>query len=148
MKSLHELVYEKLHIDKNSKLKAPLKIEPVDSTVERNITVAMRESTPSKEMSHERKMKEYMQKGSKPSRLVNDIKDNKKLINRWFCAVKLEWDDAIQTFGDAVAARCGFTLEQLHGYILKLYNNLSNSRFLDMRDHYQHYLDLYHIEHN
>ena len=148
MKSLHELVYEKLHIDKNSKLKTPLKIEPVDSNVERDIRVAMRESTPGKEVAHERKMKGYMEKGSKPSRLVNDIKDNKKLINRWFCAVKLEWDDAIQTFGEAVSQRCGFTQEQLHGYILKLYNELLNSRFPDMRDHCLHYLELYHIEHN
>ena len=88
----------------------------------------------------------YMKKGSKPSILINHIKDNKKLMNRWFCAIKLEWDDAIKQFGEAVADRCEFTQEQLHGYILKLYNNLKNSRYTELRDKYKHYLNLYNIE--
>ena len=91
--------------------------------------------------SHTSKMEAYYEKGSKPERLVKSIKDESKLFNRWFVAVKMEWAEAIQEFGKALEERGIFTLPELHAYILYLYNNQHNPD-----GPYRKYLDLYHIQ--
>ena len=56
MISLHELVYEKLHLNKYTNVNKSLKIAPVDDTVYRDISIAMQEKTPSLTFAHETKM--------------------------------------------------------------------------------------------
>ena len=51
------------------------------------------------------KMKDYFNKGSKPSRLVNSIKNFTKMQRRFVCACKMKWEDAIEEFGNALIER-------------------------------------------
>ena len=149
MKSLHDLVYEKLFnqpvdeklvINKKSQVKTKVKIDP--ALIKSNkINNLMWDKSPGAAYKHRVKMEGYMRKGSKPARLVNDIKDNNKLVNRWFCAVELEWDEAIQEFGKAIENRGLATLNELHGYILYQYSR-------NHKKNIKNYLDLYNIDYD
>lgn len=67
------------------------------------------------------KMSGYLHKGSKPSRLVNSIKDNGKLERRFSAAIDMGWDEAIEEFGQALIDRKIYSEEQIIYYIyLKL----------------------------
>ena len=145
MKTLKEIVLEKLILNKSSKKHEAEQLEPIDRNVEINIRNAIWDRNPSASYKHHEKMEGYMKKGSDPKRLIATIKDDKKLINRWYAAIDLEWDDAILSFGDAVSKRLGFKLTELHQYIYKLY---TQSRSGHMHDAYIHYLDLYNIKHD
>ena len=76
---------------------------------------------------HMNKMEAYMKKGSNPKRLVGDIENITKLLNRWLAAIYLEWDDAIDTFGNAIAERLNLTIEDLHQYICNQYRTVSGA---------------------
>ena len=154
MKSLHDLVYEKLVISNqrvNEKLvinkdivSKKIEIPDIDNDVKHRIEDLMYEKSPSALYKHMAKMEGYMKKGSKPKILVNTIKDLTKLINRWYCAIQLEWDEAIQVFGDAITDRTDITLDNLHQYILYQYKNA----YKNNAEHFKNYLDLYNIKYN
>lgn len=59
------------------------------------------------------KMKGYYNKRSDPERLVNSIKDNKKLIARWIAAIKIGWNDAIDEFEEAIFYRNLLTKKEI-----------------------------------
>ena len=122
MKSIKDCLLEKLVLNKNTKIKDKLNVGQLDmedsEKIYRKIMHFMSEKSPTKLYTHARKMEEYMKKGSDPKRLVASIKDSKKLLNRWYQAVKLEWDDAIIEFGDTINNRNIFSLEDLHKCLL------------------------------
>ena len=152
MKSLHDLVYEKLFnqpvdeklvINKKSQVKAKIKIDKdkITSTKISNLMFGYApgpNNNPAKNLS---KMEGYMRKGSKPLTLVHSIKDKTKLVNRWYAAITLDWNEAIQVFGEEIEKRGYATLEDLHGYILYQYNRNHNTSF-------KNYLDLYNIDYD
>lgn len=147
MKELNKYILEKLVIGNN--LDNPyINIKPADSKLRHKINYSIQYNSKTNKYeifyNHIQKMKEYMNKGSKPERLIATIKDNTKLLNRWMAAVELKWDDAILAFGQAIEDRNLFTLEELHSYILSGYNkDINNQNESD--GCIQHYLDLYNI---
>ena len=50
-------------------------------------------------------MKEHLNKGIKPSRLVSLIKDPNKLVNMWLAAIEIGWKDAISEFSYKILSR-------------------------------------------
>ena len=102
MKQLSIYINEKLHIDKSvktadlSNIKCP-NIFPENSDI--------------------RKMSDYHNKGSKPSRLVATIKDNEKLKRRFAVAVKMGWNEAIDEFGKALVDRNIYSQEEVDKFI-------------------------------
>lgn len=89
---------------------------------------------------HIRKMTEYMNKGSKPDRLIKSIKDISKLVCRWVAAIELDWTDAFDAFGKAIAERLNIDINVLHQYICdRTVSNKSNK-------HYRHYVDFYNLD--
>ena len=56
-------------------------------------------------------------KGSNPKTLVNSIKSNEKLGNRFAVAVHMGWTEAIKEFGDALVSRGCYTREEIDAYI-------------------------------
>ena len=64
-----------------------------------------------------------------------------KLVNRWYAAITLNWNEAIQVFGEEIEKRGYATLEDLHGYILYQYNRNHHESF-------KNYLDLYNIDYD
>lgn len=63
------------------------------------------------------KMDYYKSKGSKPSVLVNSIKNGTKLGNRFAVAVSQGWTEAITVFGDALVDRGYYSREEIDQYI-------------------------------
>ena len=54
---------------------------------------------------HIAKMKSYFNKHSDPERLINSIKDDKKLVARWIAAMLINWADAVCAFGNEIERR-------------------------------------------
>lgn len=138
MKSLKNIIQEKLVINRDTKATTQRQIEPMSSNMLSKFVDAKRNKSPRDENRHFEKMEEYQKKGSKPERLISTIKDNNKLINRWIAACVMLWDDAIQKFGEAIADRTEFSLDDLHAYVLSRYKGYK-------LDWAKHYLELYNI---
>ena len=89
---------------------------------------------------HIEKMKGYMNKGSKPDRLIKSIKDISKLVCRWVAAIELDWTDAFDAFGKAIAERLNIDINTLHQYICD--RAVKNS----YNKHLRHYVDFYNLD--
>lgn len=121
MKSINNYIIEKF------KITSDIKAEKVQSLIEKaeNFDVT-KDNKVYWEWPDNRdieKMKSYMNKGSKPERLVNSIKDNDKLQRRFRVAVELKWEDAINVFGQAIIDRNIHTEEAVLYYIKRNYIN-------------------------
>lgn len=81
------------------------------------------------------KMKGYMEKGSKPDRLKNSIKDNDKLIRRWLAAKILGWDEADHTFSVYISAYGLLTKEEIAAYSQK-YTKKEAEQMVDAAESY------------
>lgn len=147
MKRITPYIIEKLILNKQSTSIDKSKLPPIDPQVESKIENYMNSKSPSNNSAkHMDKMEGYMKKGSDPKRLIATIKDDNKLINRWYAGVKLGWDAAILEFGKAVESRLGFTLNQLHQYIMACYKRISfNSPY---KIKYEQYFDLYNLKYD
>lgn len=154
MKNLNDILVEKLNI-KNINIKADRrkikKYEDYESSIKHFFYELHFVKTPGIEYTDELRMRRYKSTNSNPKRLVNSINDNNKLVRRWLWAVYLKWDDAIYTFGSEIDKRLsnkGITLDFLHSYILWNYLKNKANNFSFRTNAYEHYLDLYNIEHN
>lgn len=103
MKNFNEYLIEKLVIDSDVKVsdKPKVKAPWIDASQRADID----------------KMNYYHNKGSKPLRLVNSIKDDGKLKRRFGVAVRMKWNEAIREFGKALVSRGIFSQEQVDAYI-------------------------------
>lgn len=73
------------------------------------------------------KMKYYRDKGSNTVRLVNSIKDDKKLVARWLAAMIIDWKDAVNTFGREIGIlRNILTKAEITAYTEKYKNQKLN----------------------
>ena len=63
-------------------------------------------------------MKYYMDKGSKPERLVATIKNKEKLVKRWNAAMDLEWVDAANVFKEEIIKRGYYDNSELMSHIV------------------------------
>ena len=142
MKSLYDLIYEKLVINRDTKEKTKVKIDKDKIKSSKVLGLMYGSGSPNNNQGKNlSKMEYYMKKGSKPLTLVHSIKDKTKLVNRWYAAITLNWNEAIQVFGEEIEKRGYATLEDLHGYILYQYNRNHHESF-------KNYLDLYNIDYD
>ena len=141
MKNLIEIINEKILINKDIQ-KQEIKVGTIDPAKKSYINRMMWVKSPSVDYQDEIKMKEYFKKGSKPQRLANSIKDINKLFRRWMVAIRMQWDECIQVFGEEIDKRQqDITLQNLHEYIFDQYKRYKNIKL--SRDKYIHYFELY-----
>lgn len=88
---------------------------------------------------HYEKMSAYKDKGSKPKRLVNSIKDNSKLVMRWLVAIDIDWIDCALVFRDEIIDREILTAEELDAYVVKKYLGAQNLK--DQKETLEKYMD-------
>ena len=149
MKNLKDILIEKLNIKDIDLSKSPKLIpyEDYENTVRSKFYELKFSKTPSIEYQDKQKMEQYRKKGSNPTRLVNSIKDNNKLVRRWLAAVFMEWDDAIKVFGNEIDKRLsekGITLNFLHSYIVWCHKQYAKYKQYGVA--YDNYLNLYNIK--
>ena len=82
------------------------------------------------------KMKGYMEKGSKPERLVNSIKDNDKLVRRWLAAKLLGWTEADGEFSYYIKYRHVLDEVELAAYSQK-YTKKEAEQMVDAAESYK-----------
>ena len=125
MKNLKSILLEKLVINKNTKVKKELSEDEVDDLIKKydhNIGLSLyydlKFKSQTAEMANKNKMKYYMDKGSKPERLVATIKNKEKLIKRWNAAMDLEWVDAANVFKEEIIKRGYYDNNELMSHIV------------------------------
>ena len=125
MKDIKTILLEKLVINKNIKVKKELSVDEIDDLIKRydhNIGLSLWHNLQFKsqtaEMTNKNKMKYYMDKGSKPERLVATIKNKEKLIKRWNAAMDLEWVDAANVFKEEIIKRGYYDNSELMSHIV------------------------------
>lgn len=130
MKSIIEFINEKLHIG-NFKKPKELSDDEINDILDKYSNIGVNPDlrreltfkTPQSEYTNNQKMKSYMDKGSKPERLVNSIKDKEKLLKRWDAAMDLEWKEAADVFKQAIIDRGYYTDEELMTWICRKVKN-------------------------
>ena len=140
MKTFNKYLLEKLILNKN--IKKSEGISSIDPKIQNKIENLMWEKSPGASYTHVDKMNGYKSKGSDPKRLVSKITNKTKLINRWWVAVTMQWNEAIKEFGNAIENKTDITLENLHQFVIKKLKNNSH------KDAYNNYLALYNIKPN
>lgn len=123
MINIGEYILEKLKISRDSKMKiedAPLLDKALDPEYVKKVAPD-RDKYIYTEPSDYAKMEAYHNKGSKPQRLVNSIKDAPKLVRRWATAISMKWDEAINVFGQAIIDRNIWDEGDVVKYLAKTY---------------------------
>ena len=128
MKSIISFIQEKLQLSKNTKVKkkkeySVVELEELAKKYNRNdVSSGLRNDsyykTPQSKWTNDSKMKAYMDKGSKPERLVASIKNQEKLIKRWVAAMDLDWEEAADVFRKEIVDRGYYTEEELFIFIV------------------------------
>ena len=143
MKSIKEIILEKLKLSKNEIKEPPRDLSNVDFSYINNMIYF---KSPSEENSHYMKMEQYFNKKSNPQRLVNSIKDNRKLMIRWYICVSKGYSDYYPVFKDAIIERTNFDEDQLDAYILSRYKICKGFRKLE--ENFEEYLDEYNVKYD
>lgn len=135
MKSLIDIITEKLKLNANSELQKTPKNQSTSSSSTRdltnirpnNLTIFFNKITPAKLAGHVKKMQEYHDKGSKPYILINSIKHPDKLVIRFTMGVLMGWDACIDPFKQAIIDRGIASADEIDKFILTLYQSRSLS---------------------
>lgn len=149
MQTIVTFITEKLKIGSKSKVNTDSGLRDL-SDKELKTLPEIYYKSPAEESRDWTKAEEYMNKKSKPQRLVNSIKDRNKLVRRWFIYVALGWEEASQVFRDEIIKRSYYNEDQLDGYILKRYNSCKNSTgdiAKKRAENYQKYLEINNVKH-
>lgn len=148
MKQFIDYITEKLKINHSSKVNDNSGLRDLSSiTVPQELLRDMTTKTPSEENAHYNKMEAYKKKGSKPIRLLNSIKDRKKLVYRWYVAIVLNWLECAKVFKQGIIDRGYYNEDELDAYILKRYNSyLKNSRVPNVTEAVEKYLQEYNVK--
>jgi len=108
MKNFGQYILEKLKIDKN-----------IEKQVEDPFATVKDIFLPPVQKSDRDKMTIYYNKGSKPTTLVNTIKDREKLLRRFRVALEMSWETAIRAFANGIVSRGYYTRDEINKYIAK-----------------------------
>ena len=125
MKNLKEYIIEKIIINKDIVIDDDKRITDINELkkiIPRNVSDICLKLTPGELDKHYNKMLEYKKKGSKPERLVNSIKDKKKLMIRWRMCIELKWKQAFVIFRDAIIDRGYFNINELNAFLIRAYD--------------------------
>lgn len=142
MKNLKEIIFEKLKLSKSTEIKKR-DLSNVDFSHVNNMIYY---KSPSEENSHYMKMDQYFNKKSDPQRLVNSIKDTRKLMIRWYICVSKGYSDYYPVFKDAIIERTTFDEDQLDAYILSRYKR--HKGFGKLEENFEAYLDEYNVKYD
>lgn len=141
MKTLNTFIFEKLHLGKTTNVNTSKK-DIKDVKIDWHLTYYFNCYNQNEKAKCFAKMKSYYDKGSKPLTLVHTIKNDIKLVNRWFAAILLQWDEAIEVFKEAMIERIQeVSEEQWDAYIYDLFEKGGPNK-----TSYEHYLELYNIK--
>ena len=143
MKSIKEILLEKLKLSKNEIKEPPRDLSNVDF---KKIYSFIYFKSPSEERGHYDKMDQYFNKKSNPQRLVNSIKDTRKLLIRWYICVSRGYSDYYPVFREDIIQRNIFNEDQLDAYILSRYKR--SGGFKQLQENYENYLDEYNVKYD
>ena len=143
MKNLKQFIIEKFRLSRDCLSQKQRDLSNVDFSYINNMIYY---KSPSEENSHYMKMDQYFNKKSNPQRLVNSIKDNRKLMIRWYICVSRGYSDYYPTFKDAIIERTKFTEDQLDAYILSRYKRYKD--FEKLKANFEAYLDEYNVKYD
>ena len=145
MIDITNFIIEKLKINSKSKVNNTSDLRDLSNvSIPHSLFEDLHFKSTSEEYSHYRKMDEYKRKGSNPVRLLNSIKDRKKLIVRWLIAINSDWLECAKVFRQGIIDRGYYTEDELDAYILKRYNIHKNSH--DLAEKYLKYLNEFNVE--
>ena len=153
MKKLNQFIIEKFRLSKDNLNKQQRDLSNTDIS---KVKQLMRFKTPREENMNWVKMEQYFNKKSNPQRLVNSIKDDRKLVFRWYICVINGYSDYYPTFREAIVERDICTEDQLDAYILFKYNSAyagsaygGNSTYAKgIRERLEEYLDTYDVKYD
>ena len=155
MKTLKDIILEKLIINKNSKVKQQSK-SVADIDIPWKVTTWFNVYSPKQQNAVMDKMIRYKQKNSNQAKMANGVAKVTELAQRWYCAVLLEWDEAIKAYGEQIELRGYTTIDILSAYLYqKCYYRIGTWKPSEYRQdgidkhydaHLEHYFDLYNIE--
>ena len=148
MKKLNQFITEKFRLSKDNLNKQQRDVSNTDIS---KVKQLIRYKTPREENMNWVKMEQYFNKKSNPQRLVNSIKDDRKLLIRWYICVINGYSDYYPTFREAIVERDICTEDQLDAYILFKYNSAygGNSAYAkSIRERLEEYLDTYDVKYD
>ena len=125
MKSIIKFITEGLKVTGKSKVNNQSNLRDVSGANIGDVSKYIWFKSPSEEAGHYNKMDMYFKKGSKPERLANSIKDQKKLMIRWYIAVTMGWLECAVTFRQHIIDRGYADEDQLDNYVLTRYKKLN-----------------------
>lgn len=140
MKQIIEFLKEGLKINKNIKIDNKEHKDYSNIEVPGNLYLYLHFKDSKDRLKHYNKMQGYYKKGSKPSRLVNSIKEKEKLLKRWYFTIILGWEDAFIEFKDAIIDRGYATEDQLRAFIQKYM--IDKEKDQEVKNEYEKYLTL------
>jgi len=143
MKNLKEIIFEKLKLSRSKNIPTLRDLSNVEYS---EINKIIWYKNPSEESRHNAKMEQYFNKKSNPQRLVNSIKDNRKLMIRWYICVFKGYSDYYPVFKDAIIERTNFDEDQLDAYVLsryKIYKSIGKPK-----ENLKAYLDEYNVKYD
>ena len=148
MKNIKNFILEKLKINHASKVNDTSGLRDLSSTsIPNALQNDMYTKTPGEESTHYNKMEAYKKKGSKPIRLLNSIKDRKKLVYRWYVAIVINWLECAKVFRQGIIDRGYYNEDELDAYVLKRYNSsLKNSKVPNVKEAVEKYLQEYNVK--
>ena len=158
MKNLKDKIFEKLVFNKHTKSKQQELKSVADIDIPWKVLAHFNIYSNKQKDNCMNKMVSYYTKKSKVTTLINSIKDSTKLMNRWYCAVLLEWDEAIQKFGEEIEKRNIAKVDQLSAYLYMYYIKPQTSLTIHAQEygqdgnvniykkHLEHYFELYNID--
>ena len=150
MIDITNFIIEKLKINSKSKVNNISNLRDLSNvSILHSLFEDLYFKTPSEEHSNLKKMDEYKAKGSNPVRLLNSIKDHKKLIVRWFIAIQMDWPECARVFRQGIIDRGYYTEDELDAYILKRYNIYKNRQSNNNRalaEKYLKYLNEFNVK--
>lgn len=155
MKNLKDTILEKLVITKDTKEKHTTK-SVADIDIPWKVTAWFNVYSPKQQNAVMDKMVRYKQKNTNQVKISNIVAKPSELAQRWYCAVLLEWDEAIQIYGEQIETRGHTTIDILSAYLYqKCYYRVGTWKPSEYRQdgidkhydaHLEHYFDLYNIE--
>ena len=138
MKQIVQYINEKYLIDTDTKYN--IDIEKYKNEVKSIFTIIYLEKDWKQ---HEDVLKACKRQNVDIDKMIKHLAAN-KLVCRWFAAIVLEWDEAIQKIAKEIEFRKIFDIEVLHAFIIKRYEQLKYEK--EWKEHFENYFKLYDLD--
>ena len=147
MKHFTNFILEKLKITTDTKVRTKNDFKDLSEVkIPGELYQDLMSKTPSEEATNHNKMAAYKKKGSKPTRLLGDIKNKKKLVSRWYIAITINWLECAKVFKQGIIERGYYSEDELDAYVLSKYKSLKKYGLPNVIKGIEEYLDYYGIK--